>query len=117
MQPDRFKPLLIRDKNFLEELYQSSSRANSKRILQFAGDAKLKTLIIFLHLLSSGDIEIKKQNFEKLEKRHLTIFRSIFEKKAAYKKLLDSEREQKLKVIFKLVTVLHFLLHTLFNED
>lgn len=117
MDPHRFKPYLVRDKNFLEELYQSSSHPNSKRILQFANDGKVKTLIVFLHLLSSGKINIKKENFDKLQKRHLKIFRQYFDSKAAYKRLLQSTREEQLKVLFKIVPVLKFLLHTLFNED
>jgi len=117
MDPERVKPFLVRDKSFLEELYLSSSNANSKRILQNSSDAKLKTLIIFLHLISSGEIRIKKQNFDKLDKKHLKVFRANFDKKASYKRLLKTERPEKLKVLNKLINVLPFLLHTLFNDD
>lgn len=117
MDPDHFKPILVRDKAFLESLYQSSSPARSKNILKFASDIQIKTLIVFLHLLSSGQISISKKNFEQLEKRHIKIFTSKFESKAAHKRLLNASREEKLKLLFKLVPVLPSLLHTLFNED
>jgi len=117
MDPDHFKPILLRDKAFLESLYQSSSAARSKNILKFSSDTHIKTLIMFLHLLSSGQISISKKNFEQLQKRHLKIFTSKLEAKAAIKRLLSASREEKLKTLFKLVPVLPALLHTLFNED
>lgn len=117
MDPERFKPLLIRDKKFLEELYQSSSLPKSKQILIFADDSKLKTLITFLHLVSTGSITIKKENFEKLENKHLKMFRKHFDKKSTYKKFLNLERQEKIKLLSKLIPILPFLLYTLFNED
>lgn len=117
MDPERVKPFLVRDKQFLEELYHSSSVPNSKRLLQNASDSKLKTLIIFLHLVSSGQIVIKKQNFEKIENKHFRLFRSYFDKKVSYKNFLQKERAAKLSVLFKLAGILPFLLHTLFNDD
>lgn len=116
MDPEHFKPILIRDKHFLEELYHSSSPSNSKRIIQNASDSKLKTLIIFLHLISSGAIQIKKENFNKLEKRHLKLFRTHFDKKGSSKKLIHSDRALQFKVLSKILNILPFLLHTLFNE-
>ena len=44
MNSETFKPYLVRDKVFLNELYQSSSVPNSKRLLLFAADQKLDTL-------------------------------------------------------------------------
>ena len=39
------------------------------------------------------------------------------DKKASYKRLIQSNREQQLKVLYNLVTVFPFLLHPLFNEN
>jgi len=117
MDNSRFKSMLVRDKLFLQELYQSSSRARSKQILQFANDSKLKTLITFLHLISSGQIPIKKENFEKLANKHLRSFRNHFDRKAAYKRLLQASREEQLKVLYNIIAVFPYILHTLFNED
>lgn len=117
MDTQRFKSMLLRDKLFLQEIYQSSSSAKIKQILHFASDIKIKTLITFLHLISSGQIPIQKENFEKLGNKHLKIFRAHFDKKASYKRLIQSNREQQLKVLYNLVTVFPFLLHPLFNEN
>jgi len=117
MDSQRFKSILIRDKLFLQELYQSSNIAKSKEILHFASDLKLKTLITFLHLISSGQIPIRKENFEKLGKRHIKVFRSHFDKKASYRRLSNSSREEQLKVLYKLLPMFPFLLYPLFNEN
>ena len=60
------KQLLIRDKSFLQELYVSKSSLNTKRILNFASDSKLCTMIKFLHYLANGEIKMKKANFDVL---------------------------------------------------
>jgi len=71
MDHNRFKAILVRDKVWLEELYSTTSLPNRKRLITSASDKKLNTLIIFLHLLSTGEIKMHKKNFEALEKRHI----------------------------------------------
>ena len=66
MNKENVKQCLVRDKSFLRELYESPNSLNTKRILQFASDLKLNTVIKFLHFLSNGEIKIKKQNFDAL---------------------------------------------------
>ena len=57
MNQDQTKALLIRDKEFLKQLYDSDNSAKSKRILYFASDSQLNTLTKFLHLTSTGEIK------------------------------------------------------------
>lgn len=116
MTPETFKPLLERDKAFLEELYCSQSAPNSKRLINFASDTKLNTLLRYLHFLANGEIKIKKEHFDKLPRRLITLLRRSFEKKAAIKRLIASERQSKLKILFKLCGFLQELLYPLFNE-
>ena len=96
MNKEQFKPCLVRDKIFLKELYESNSQAKSKRILQFADDAQI--------------------HFDALEKRHLAHIKKSFEKKEALKNLLNRDRKEKLKTLFKLCQGFPHLLAPLFNE-
>jgi hypothetical protein len=64
MNKEAMKQLLIRDKSFLQELYVSKSFLNTKRLLIYASDTKLSTLIKFLHFLANCEIRIKKANFD-----------------------------------------------------
>lgn len=116
MRPETFKPLLERDKAFLEELYCSQSTSNSKRLLNFASDSKLNTVLKFLHFLASGQIKMKKEHFETIPKRLISVLRKSFEKKNSIRALLNSERQSKIKHLFKLTPVLKELLYPLFNE-
>jgi len=116
MDTARFKTLLVRDRTWLESLYAATSTPQRKQLLVTASDKKLDTLIRFLHLLCNGEIKMHKKNFDALQKRHISYFKKVFEKKSAYKRLLNSERIDKLKGLSKLLNVLPFLLYTLFND-
>ena len=56
MNKDSLKTLMVRDKDFLKELYQSQSAVRAKQILQFSSDSKLKTLLLYLHFVANGEI-------------------------------------------------------------
>lgn len=60
------KQYLVRDKSFLQELYSSQNSLNTKRLLSFASDTKIATVIKFLHFLANGEIPMKKVNFDAL---------------------------------------------------
>ena len=117
MNKDVLKSYLIRDKGFLRELYESSNKLVSNRILHSASDIKLNTLIKFLHFLTNGEIPIKKENFELIHsQKKLTLIKKFVEKKTALSKLLKAERETKLKFLKQLSSVYPPLLYVLFNE-
>ena len=46
---EQMKSFLIRDKQFLLELYEGENLLKKKRLLTFANDAHLNTLLKFLH--------------------------------------------------------------------
>jgi len=117
MDQARFKGQLVRDKEWLHELYQSQSVPNSKRLIASASDKKLDTLIRFLYFLSNGIIKMHKKNFDALERRHISYLKKNFESKTAVQKLIQSEREEKLKKLLKLKSVMQYLLYTLFNDN
>lgn len=116
MNPETFKSVLERDKVFLEELYTSQSVPNTKRLLNFASDQKLNTVIKLFHFIANGIIKMKKHHFDSFSKRQVNILKKNFEKKSALKKIVQSERQNKLKVLFRCAPVMNFLLYPLFNE-
>ena len=117
MNAESFKPLLVRDKVFLRELYESSGVPNSKRLLLFASDQKLDTLIKFLHFVSNGEIKLKKEHFDVFSKSQVTLMKKKFEKKKVVKEFLKDERKVKIAALQKLVPILPHLLYPLFNEN
>ena len=116
-QQQRFKTLLIRDKQWLGELYLATNILQSNRILNFATDTKLDTLIRYFHFLSNGGIKIKAASFESIRKSHISFIKKHFETKSALNRILQSGREEKLKTLRKLGKSFSFLLYPLFNEQ
>ena len=116
MNREQFKSYLQRDKNFLKELFESDSLVKSRRILNFASDSELNTLIKYFHLVCNGEIPIKKQNFDALEKKHFNVIKKNFEKKGSLQKLLQNSRKMKLLLILKLAPAFSNLLAPLFRE-
>ena len=117
MNRESFKPYLVRDKVFLNELYQSSSVPNSKRLLLFASDQKLDTLIKFLHFVANGEIKMKKEHFDVFSKSQVSLLKKKFEKKKnLVKQFLKEERKVKITALQKLTPILPQLLYALFNE-
>jgi len=114
---EAMKSLLIRDKGFLHELYEGPNPLKNNRVLSGASDTQLNTLIKFLHFLSNGEITMKRENFEIIEKsQKLKLIKSRVEKKKNMNVLLKSERREKLKFLNKLCNLYSALLYTLFSE-
>ncbi len=117
MDKETLKSFLVRDKSFLRQLYEGQDKMKNNKILNFASDVKLNTLIKFLHFLSNGEIKMKRQNFEILQKnRKVLLLKRYVEKKAQVARLLKSERAEKLKFLRQLSNVYSALLYCLFNE-
>ena len=117
MNKEVVKQNLVRDKAFLRELYESKSPLNVKQILNFASDTKLNTLLKFLHFLATGEIRIKKANFDVIKShKRLHYIKKHVESKIAINRLLKTERQQKLKFLNHLACVYANLLYCLFNE-
>ena len=116
MNQDQMKSQLQRDKSFLKDLFKSDSIAYSKRILTFASDAEINTLLKYLHFVANGQIHIKKENFDRLTKRHLSIIRQKIEEKAKIQTILQAQRKEKLQFLYKLITAFTHLLTPLFRE-
>lgn len=109
------KPLLIRDKEFLRSLYSSASSVQAKHILAVTSDNQINTLIKFIHFLANGEIKLKKNHFEAITSGQLKLVKKHFESKASVKRLLSTERKNKLEILNKFSPIFHQLLFTLFN--
>ena len=116
-EQQRFKNYLLRDKEWLESLYTSTNTLQAKRLLNFASDTKLDTLIKYLHYLSNGAIKIKRANFEAIARNHLSWIKKHFESKVALNRGLQLDREEKLKRLRRLVPSFPYLLYPLFNQQ
>ena len=57
LSKDSLKAVMVSDKEFLKELYQSDSAVRAKQLLQTSSDSKLKTLLIYLHFVANGEIK------------------------------------------------------------
>lgn len=113
---EQMKSLLIRDKQFLKELYEGENLLKKKRLLMFANEAHLNTLLKFLHFLANGEIKMKKENFEKLSIQKLNLLKKTVERKRSLNDIISNDRIVKMTFLLKLIPVYSFLLDCLFNE-
>ena len=95
MNSESFKPYLVRDKVFLNELYSSQSSPNTKRMLLFASDQKLDTLIRVLHFISNGEIKLKKAHFDLFSKSQVSLLKKKFEKKKSSQRHFERRKKSK----------------------
>jgi hypothetical protein len=85
MNKESLKNYLTRDKGFLRELYDGESVSKNNRLLFFASDSKLNTLIRLLHFIANGEIKIKRANFEIIQKnKKLQLIKNMSKKKLLY---------------------------------
>ena len=111
------KNQLVRDKEFLRQLSEAPEVTKANNLLTFASDGQLNTLIKFLHFLSTGEITIKKENFDEISRaRKIQVLKKFVEKKSAVQQMLRCDRKIKISFLKKLSTVYPFLLFCLFHE-
>ena len=117
MDKDTVKNQFIRDKEFLRALYEASEAPKANQLLIFASDPQLNTLLKFLHFLSTGEITIRKENFDQISQaKKIQVLKKFVEKKAAVQRMLKADRKIKISFLKKLSTVFPYLLYCLFNE-
>jgi hypothetical protein len=116
MNKEQMKSLLIKDKIFLKSLYDGANPLKNRRLLNISNDLQLNTVLKYLHFVSTRQIKIKKENFEKIEKGNKLKLIKKLDKKSQLAKLLQSDRKSKLNFLNKLCNVFDALLYILFNE-
>lgn len=113
---EHMKDLLIRDKGFLKELFEGDNVARKRRMILYANELQLVTLLKFLHFLANGQITIKKTNFDKLSVRTINLIKRNVEKQTKLYLLINSDRQTKLKFLLQLSKFYNVLLDCLFTE-
>lgn len=117
MDKDTVKSQMLRDKEFLRSLNEAVDAPKANQILIFASDPQLNTLLKFLHFLATGEITIRKENFDHISRaRKIQVLKKFVETKAGVQRMLKADRKIKISFLKKLSTVYPFLLHCLFNE-
>jgi hypothetical protein len=101
----------------LRSLYDGPNPLKNKRILNAANDSQLNTLIRYLHFVTTGQIKIKKENFDILQQnKKLQLIKQKVEKKFQLNRLLQSDRAHKLQFLNRLSNIYGAILYILFNE-
>lgn len=116
LSKEQMKSLLIRDKGFLKQLFEGDNIAKNKRLILYSNDLQLITLLKFLHFLATGQITIKKENFEKLTPRILKLIKKNVEKQTKLYDLINSDRQLRVKFLLQLCKFYNILLECLFIE-
>lgn len=112
------KSLLIRDKQFLKQMYTGPNVLKNKRILISASDNEINTLLKYLFYVVNGEILINESNFEALKKqKKLKLLQKTLEKKKDYLLIVNGPRTNKINFIIQLSAVLPNLLFGLFNLE
>jgi hypothetical protein len=117
MNEERLRTYLIRDKGFLKSLFSEESVTKKKRLLNGARDSQLLTLIYFLHFLSNGEVKMKKEHFQNIEKAKLSLLKKKIESKKALNAIVSSDRRKKVLLLYKICDRFNELLYPLFNES
>ena len=118
MNEENLKSLLIRDKQFLKSLFETSNVFKNKHLVNTADDAHLDTLIKYLHFVTNGKIFINRQNFEVIRKtKKIKILQKFVESENSTLMLLNGTRRQKVQFLLKLTSVYVNLFYGLFNLE
>ena len=111
-----FREVLVRDKRFLNDLYQNNKLQNEKQILG-ADEFHLNTLIKIFHLILNNTIPILEENVEKIKKaRKLPLFKKGFKSSKDFLAMLEAPREEKFLVLKRFSALFSFILASLFEE-
>jgi len=98
MTPEQFKPSLVRDKEYLRQLYSAESVPYSKRLLMFSSDQQLDTVLKLMHFISTGQMRLKKTHFDSFSKIQITFLKKILRKKQLSPNFLKMTAKTKSKL-------------------
>jgi hypothetical protein len=105
-----FRKELQQESQFLTELH-TCSRLKARHCLNTASTKQLRLLIKLFHHIASGDIPLKRENFEKIVRaKKSTFLHREFEREKDVQTLLASSRAKILTTLYKLQSVICFLL-------
>ena len=111
-----FREILIRDKDFLYNLYKGNKLQNRNKI-SGASDIHLNTLCQILHLMMNNVIPVDYENGVKIKNsRRLPFLKNNFKSQQKFAEIYEGPHENKVKVLRQLSSVYCFLLQPLFEQ-
>lgn len=115
----RLRVEMLAEKGFLKSLFDANNcLQKTKDLLSFGSISQINLVIKICHELSTGNIPLKKDIFRAItQRRKLSYLMNGVEKNTDFNNLLISSREDKLTYLYKLCSVLSYILHPLFNKQ
>ena len=111
-----FRQVLIRDKDFLYQLYKGNKLQNRNKI-SGASNLHLNTLCQILHLIVNNVIKVDHESGEKIKSaKRLPFLKHNFKSHHKFTEIYDSPQENKVKILRQLSSVYSFLLEPLFER-
>ena len=111
-----FREILVRDKRFLNDLYQNNRLQNEKQIVA-ADEFHLNTLIKNFHLILNNSIPILEENVERIKTaKKLPLFKKHFKSNKDFLEILEGPREAKVLILKKFSALFGVILASLFEK-
>lgn len=118
MNKSILKSQLVRDKEFLRQIYSGPNLIKNKRVLTSASDNELNTLLRYLFFVTNGDIQINAENFAQIKKmKKISLLHHKLSNKADFQNFINGPRMLKIDFILKLSSALPYLMYGLFNLE
>jgi hypothetical protein len=113
----KLREQLLSELHFLEAIYSCSTPLQVRHSINIATDKQLKLLIRVIHLVSSGSIPLKREEFNKIKKaKKLNFINNEFEREKDYKKLLRYSRKDLIHILYKIQAVIPYLISPLLSK-
>ncbi len=112
---ETLKAYFIRDKGFLQSLFEGPNSLKNRRLILSANEGEIDTLIKYLHYLANGKVRIAAQNFLNIRRsKKLSYLQREFEAEKRISMLLLGNVTWKREVLLKLAISYPDLLAPLF---
>ena len=107
---------MLKEKSFcLCFIFTEKTPKTAKKLIANANANELNVLIQICHFIAMGEVPLKWKKFENIKK--IQNYLDRFDNKNSVKKLLESSREIKKKVLTNIAAYFHDLLFLFFNEQ
>jgi hypothetical protein len=117
-QKEKLRQQLIVEKDFFENLHTCSSPLKVRHTLNISSKHQLQLLAKIIHLVASGDIPLKRAQFDKIQKsKKLTFINNEFERVKDLEKLLTSKRPELISTLYKIQGIIPVLVSPLVSSN
>ena len=115
---NQLREQMLVEKGFLRSLYDAISLQKRKDLLSFGSVVQINLVLKICHELCNGNIPLDKKHFSEITRRKkIGILMKGLQRNTDYRNLLLSSRTDKLTYLFKICSVLYFIMHPLFNRQ